>query len=151
MADNNDAKKKEKDRKKKERDRKRVSLPSARRRLLQSREMAQGKRTYEDLWKLAGTVLAFLGIMFVLLGGINQRAAVETIVRWGNNVGRFVSYLINPNSINLTENGVYIDPEHVSENIEELQNEREDINEQEENQDKTEEDKEEKEEKEKSE
>ena len=99
----------EEKKKKKKSDNVTVNLPKARASLKRQREMGQLKGNYEDAWKAAGYVAIFLLILFVLLGGINQKKAWEWFKKLGYNIGHTVSSWINVD-VEATDDGIYIDP-----------------------------------------
>lgn len=88
-----------------------VKLPNARKSIRRQREMAQGKANYNDAWALVGLVVGVLLILFVLLGGVNQKAVFETISDWAHSIGNTVQEWVSPhvNNVIETENGIYID------------------------------------------
>ena len=90
---------------------------SAAARIKNSREIAQGKRNYEAAYQFIVSILIFFVILFVLFGGINQRKFVEAVGRMGNTISEFVGKLINPEALNVTDDGVYIDPDKLGDNI----------------------------------
>ena len=99
-----DEKKKEKKKKKERVD---INLPKARASMKRSREMKQMRANYEDLWKLIGALLLIGVIAFILLGGINQRAAWEALKELGKNIGETFIKLFGGGSLNANENGIY--------------------------------------------
>ena len=86
-------------------------------RIRQSREVAQGKKNYEAWYSFIIAVLTFLLILFVLFGGINQRKFLFAVKDIGDTISEFMGKLINPQALNITDDGVYIDPEALGENI----------------------------------
>ena len=93
-------------------------------RIKNSREVAQGKKNYEAMYSFITGFICFLVILFVLFGGINQRKFLIATQRMGETISEFVGRLINPTAINITDDGVYIDPEGLGENIEDATNSR---------------------------
>ena len=57
------------------------------------------------------TVLIIAAILFVFLGGINQRKAVEWLFNFAQNIGNTVSSWFNPENIDVTDDGVYYRPD----------------------------------------
>ena len=86
-----------------------VSLPNARRSIRRQREMAQGRANYEDTFKLVGVIASVLLVLFLLLGGINQRKFLTTIIDIGMGWGEKVGNLIGENQVEITEDGVYLE------------------------------------------
>lgn len=105
--------------KKKKEKTKREKAPklSTRKRLLQSREVAQGKKNYEAFYSFILAVLGFFVILFILFGGINQRKFIMATKNLGETISGIVGRLINPSAFDITDDGVYINPEKLSENI----------------------------------
>lgn len=101
-------KKKEKKQKKQKTE---VKLPNARRSIRRQRQMAQGKADYNDMWTLIGALLVVGLVLFILFGGINQRAFWETMKDMGDKIGQTVSEWINPDQVIFTDDGIYVDPD----------------------------------------
>lgn len=98
-------------------------------RLRRSREVAQGKKNYEALYSFIISVLLFFVALFVLFGGINQRKFLIAVQNMGTTISEFVGHMIKPDSINITDDGVYIDPDKLGENIGEAIEQKENIEE----------------------
>lgn len=96
--------------KKKRKERMDINLPNARRSMKRSREMRQERANYEDMWKFIGTGLALLAILFVLLGGINQRTTIEAINNIAQTIGNKVGNWLGGADVEVTEDGVYLQP-----------------------------------------
>lgn len=103
------AEEKKKERKKKK-ERMDINLPNARRSMRRSREMKQMRTGYEDWWKLLGGVIAVLLIVFVLLGGINQGAALKALSEFVQNLGEKIAKFFEGGSLDANENGIYWRP-----------------------------------------
>ena len=88
-----------------------VKLPSARRSIQRQRHMAQGKKGYEDLWKFLTGIGVVLLIAFILLGGINQRKFINTMGKWSQTIGEKLSGFIHPEKLEVTEDGIYYNPD----------------------------------------
>lgn len=87
-----------------------IKLPKAWETVKHRNETAQGKANYEDLWKALGVVAIIGVILFVLLGGVNQRKVWEFAIDWSNNVGITISNWLSGGDVEVTEDGVYWDP-----------------------------------------
>ena len=57
------------------------------------------------------TILIIAAILFVFLGGINQRKAVDWLFNFAQNIGNTVSSWFNPENIDVTDDGVYYRPD----------------------------------------
>lgn len=87
-----------------------VSLPKAWKTIKRSNDMKASRENFKDLGGLiAGLIVAAL-VAFILLGGINQRAFVETMFKWSEVVGHKVSSWFESGGIEVTEDGVYLNP-----------------------------------------
>lgn len=86
-----------------------VKLPNAKRSIARQRHMAQGKADFNGWFGLITGFVVFLLVLFILFGGINQRAFIETMGRWGQTIGEKVSQFIEPENVIVTENGIYVD------------------------------------------
>ena len=87
-----------------------VSLPKAWKTIKRSNDMKASRENFKDLGGLiAGLILAAL-VAFILLGGINQRAFVETMFKWSEVVGHKVSSWFESGGVEVTEDGVYLNP-----------------------------------------
>lgn len=70
-----------------------------------------GKLNTDGLFSfIAGTILVLL-IIFVLLGGVNQKKAITWIFTFAQNIGHTVSDWFNPDNIDITDDGVYYRPD----------------------------------------
>lgn len=87
-----------------------VKLPNARKSIRRQRQMAQGKANYEGIMALIGAILLVGLIAFVLMGGINQRKAFETIGGWSQSIGEKFSSWFNPDDIEVNDDGIYYRP-----------------------------------------
>ena len=67
----------------------------------------------DSVWTLCITILAILLILFVFLGGINQRKAIEWVKDFSENIGKTVSGWFNPDNIEVNEDGVYYRPDGI--------------------------------------
>ena len=68
----------------------------------------------DNVWTLCITILVILLILFVFLGGINQRKAIEWVKDFSENIGKTVSGWFNPDNIEVNEDGVYYRPDGIS-------------------------------------
>ena len=60
--------------------------------------------------KAIGIILLIALILFILLGGVNQKAVFEFFIDWGKRVGEAVSNWLNSSDVVTNENGVYVQP-----------------------------------------
>ena len=95
---------------KKKKERVDINLPNARRSMRRSREMRQMRTSYDDMWKLIGGILVVLIIAFILMGGINQGAALRALGEWAQKVGKAIADFFSGGDVNLNENGIYWTP-----------------------------------------
>lgn len=95
--------------KKKKKESVNINLPKARASLKRQKEMKQMKTTNEDIITAVCVILGVLLIVFILLGGINQRKAWEWFKSFGQNVGQAVSQWFDGEVI-ANDDGVYYDP-----------------------------------------
>ena len=87
-----------------------IKLPKAWVSMKHRNETSQARTNYEDIFKLVGVLLAVGVILFILLGGINQRKAWEAMKKWANNVGRTVAGWFSKGDIEVNDDGVYWRP-----------------------------------------
>jgi len=99
-------KKKEKKAKKKPTE---VKLPNAKKSIRRQRAMAQGKADFNGWFELIMGVAIFLLVLFILFGGINQRAFWETMKDWGQTIGQKVSSVFEPDNVIVNDDGIYYD------------------------------------------
>lgn len=85
-----------------------IKLPKAWATMKRRNETSQARKTYDEFWKVMGTVVIIALILFVLLGGINQRKAWETLKKWGNNVASAIAGIFNLGDIEVNDDGVYL-------------------------------------------
>ena len=111
-----EVKKKEKQKKK---EKVQLKLPNTRHLIKRQRAVAQGKANYNDLYAFVGVVFLIGLILFVLLGGINQRKFIETVYRISQRWGETISQWFNPDSIVVNNDGIYLDPEVIINGTEE--------------------------------
>lgn len=95
---------------KKKKEKTEIKLPKAWQSVKHRNEMAQGRETYNDLWKAIGILLAVGVLLFVLMGGINQRKAVEWFMEFGRRIGDTVDSWFNPDDIVVNDDGIYYKP-----------------------------------------
>ena len=87
-----------------------IALPKAWQSVKHQKETAQTKANIDDISSLiVGIIIAIL-VLFILLGGINQRAFINFIFDWSHNAGETISAWINGANIQITDNGIYLDP-----------------------------------------
>ena len=98
-----------KERKKEKKQKTEVKLPNARKSIKRQRAMAQGKADFNGWVGLATGLVVGLLVLFILFGGINQRAFWDTMKEWGQTIGQKVSQFIEPENVLITDNGVYYD------------------------------------------
>lgn len=87
-----------------------VTLPKAWQSVKHQRDTSQTKNNINDISSLIVGILIAILILFILLGGINQRAFVNFLFDWSKNVGNTVSSWINGANLQVTDDGIYIDP-----------------------------------------
>lgn len=85
-----------------------ISLPKARAQLKRQKEMNRMRSDREGANNLLTGLIVVLLILFILLGGINQRKTWEAAKRLGANVGQTVASWFNPDSVDVNDDGVYI-------------------------------------------
>lgn len=95
---------------KKKKEKTEIKLPKAWQSVKHRNEMAQGRETYNDLWKAIGIVLAIGVLLFVFMGGINQRKAIEWVMEFSRRIGDTVSSWFNPDDVVVNDDGVYYIP-----------------------------------------
>lgn len=95
---------------KKKKEKTEIKLPKAWQSVKHRNEMAQGRETYNDLWKAIGIVLAVGVLLFVFMGGINQRKAIEWVMEFSRRIGDTVSSWFNPEDVVVNDDGVYYIP-----------------------------------------
>ena len=74
-----------------------------------------GKVMTDAIWSVGLVVVGILLILFIFLGGINQRKAITWIVDFSQNIGHKVSSWFNPDNIEINDDGVYYRPDGVKE------------------------------------
>ena len=104
--------------KKKKKEKTEIKLPKAWATLKHRNETAQARANYEDIWKLVGGVLVAAIVLFVLLGGINQRKAWETLKKWGNNVASAIAGLFGSADVEVNDDGIYLNFDGTSSSVE---------------------------------
>lgn len=96
--------------KKKKKEKTTVNLPSISKSIKRSNDTAQGKANYNDGMKVIGIVIGVVIVLFVLLGGINQRSFIETMMNFAHTVGDKFTSWIDKGDIDVNSDGVYIVP-----------------------------------------
>ncbi len=96
--------------KKKKKEKVHIALPSAWKTIRHRNETGQARANYEDMWKAIGIILLIALILFILLGGVNQKAVLDFFIDWGKRVGEAVSNWLNSSDVVTNENGVYVQP-----------------------------------------
>lgn len=96
--------------KKKKKEKTTVNLPSISKSIKRSNDMAQGKANYNDGMKAVGIIIGILLVLFILLGGINQRAFVETMMNFAKTVGDKFTSWVDKGDVDITSDGIYIKP-----------------------------------------
>ena len=86
-----------------------VKLPNAKKSIRRQRAMAQGKADFNGWVELITGIAIFLLILFILFGGINQRAFFETMGKFGQTIGEKISQFVDPDNVVVNENGIYYD------------------------------------------
>lgn len=99
--------KKKKEKKKKEKVD--INLPKARASMKRSRERSALQHSYEDTWKLVTGIIVVLLIAFVLMGGINQGAALKTVVNVSQKIGETIGGWFSGGEF-YYDNGIYYKP-----------------------------------------
>lgn len=69
-----------------------------------------GGRGIGGLADIIVSIVVFLAILFVLMGGINQRKFIESTFKLGEDIGKTVSGWFGADNIEINEDGVYIKP-----------------------------------------
>jgi hypothetical protein len=95
---------------KKKKEKTEIKLPKAWQSVKHRNEMAQGRETYNSLWTAIGVVFVIGAIAFVLLGGINQRKAIEWVFEFSRKIGDTISSWFNPDDVVVNDDGIYIQP-----------------------------------------
>lgn len=62
-----------------------------------------------EIWSLVGLVSLIAVIIFVARGGINQLDFWNTMKKWSTNIGHNVEQRINPNEVEVSNDGIYYD------------------------------------------
>ena len=86
-----------------------VKLPNARKSIKRQRHMAQGRAEWNSIWELVGGIAVVLLVIFILLGGINQKAFIETASEWAQTIGQKFQEVIHPDQVLVEDDGVYYD------------------------------------------
>lgn len=100
----------EEKKKKKKAEKVSINLPKARASMKRRFEMAQFKTNNEDMWKFISGAIIVLIVLFIIMGGINQRAAWNWCKNFGETVGKKISSFFNPDDIVVNDDGVYWKP-----------------------------------------
>lgn len=66
-----------------------------------------GKVMTDAIWSVGLVVVGILLLLFIFLGGVNQRKVVNWVVSFSQNIGRTVSGWFNPENIEISDDGVY--------------------------------------------
>lgn len=109
-----DREKKREERKQKRKNKKtpvaKINLPKARAQLKRQKEMNRIRSDRDGASSLITGLIVALIIIFVLLGGINQRKTWEAAQRLGSNIGHTISSWFSADDIEVNDDGVYIKP-----------------------------------------
>lgn len=100
----------EEKKKKKKAEKVSINLPKARASMKRRFEMAQFKTNNDDMWKFISGAIIVLIVLFIIMGGINQRAAWNWFQNFGENIGKKISSFFNPDDIVVNDDGVYWKP-----------------------------------------
>ena len=87
-----------------------VRLPKAMQSVKHRNETAQARTTYEDTYKVIGTIMLIGLVLFVLLGGVSQTGVLKFCLNWSHNIGSSISNWLEGGSVVTNEDGVYWDP-----------------------------------------
>lgn len=87
-----------------------VSLPKAWKSVRKSNDMKQTRNDFKDFGGLIAALFVAGLVAFILLGGISQRGVWEFAKKWSTNVGNKVSSWINSGGVEVTDDGIYINP-----------------------------------------
>ncbi len=88
-----------------------ISMPSAYKKPSSrggKKEEGQGGKIFT---KVVFTLLAIGALIFVLMGGVNQRKLIETVMEISHRISRnLIDWFEGKNPIDITDDGVYIEP-----------------------------------------
>jgi len=87
-----------------------INLPKARQQMRRTRELKQMRENHEDLFALLGTLLAIILILFIIMGGINQRALVESASQFAQTIGEKVANIFGTGEVITNSDGIYWQP-----------------------------------------
>ena len=88
-----------------------VSLPSISKSARHSSGSSQGKTGGgTGIGQVICVIIGVLLVLFILLGGINQKAFFETMVNFAKNIGNTFTSWIDKGDIDVTDSGIYIKP-----------------------------------------
>ena len=80
-----------------------------------------GEETGQAVFKVVLVIIGVGLVLFILLGGINQRKFLESIFRIGSNIGEKTENITSPDIIDITDDGIYLNPDKVGQAIEEIE------------------------------
>ena len=90
-----------------------IKLPKAWTSMKHRNETAQARTDYTDLWKAIGVILIIVLILFIFLGGINQRKTIQWFKDFGANIGNTISKWFNPDKVEVNGDGIYYRPDGI--------------------------------------
>lgn len=74
-----------------------------------------GKVMTDAIWSVGIVVVGILLLLFIFLGGINQRKAINWFFDFSHNVGHKISSWFDPDKVEVSDDGVYYRPDGVKE------------------------------------
>lgn len=87
-----------------------IKLPKAWASMKRRNETAQARENYKGIWTLITGVITLAIILFIILGGVNQRKLWETLQNWAINVGNTVAGWFGKGDIEVNDDGIYWRP-----------------------------------------
>ena len=80
-----------------------------------------GEETGQAVFKVILTIIGVGLVLFILLGGINQRKFLESIFQIGSNIGEKTENITSPDIIDITDDGIYLNPDKAGQAVEEIE------------------------------
>ena len=80
-----------------------------------------GEETGQAVFKAVMVIIGVGLVLFVLLGGINQRKFLESIFRIGSNIGEKTEKVTSPDIIDITDDGIYLNPDKAGQAMKEIE------------------------------
>lgn len=87
-----------------------IKLPKAWKSIKNRNDMAQARGNFEALGGLIAGVIVAIIIAFILLGGISQKGLINFCFDWSHNVMNKVSGWIEGGGVEVTDDGIYLNP-----------------------------------------